>query len=44
MEGSWRYSGGSGQFSGITGGGAYKGRITSPTEVQVGWEGNYQLG
>ena len=44
MEGNWRYSGGSGQFSGITGSGTYKGRITSPTEVQVTWEGNYQLG
>ena len=44
MEGSWRYSGGTGKFSGISGGGTYKGRITSPTEVQVTWEGNYQLG
>lgn len=44
MEGGWQYSGGTGAFSGITGGGTYKGRITSPTEVQVNWEGTYQLG
>jgi hypothetical protein len=44
MEGSWQYTGGTGTFSGITGGGTYKGRITSPTEVQVNWEGTYQLG
>jgi hypothetical protein len=44
MEGSWQYSGGTGTFSGITGGGTYRGHITSPTEVQVDWEGMYQLG
>jgi hypothetical protein len=44
MEGSWQYTGGTGTFSGITGGGTYKGRITSPTEVQVNWDGTYQLG
>ena len=44
MEGNWRYSAGTGAFSGITGGGTYKGRITSPTEVQVTWEGTYELG
>jgi hypothetical protein len=41
---SWQYTGGTGTFSGITGGGTYKGRITSPTEVQVNWDGTYQLG
>jgi hypothetical protein len=43
MEGDWQYTGGTGTFSGISGGGTYKGRITSPTEVQVNWEGTYQL-
>jgi len=44
MAGTWKYSGGTGAFANISGGGTYKGRITSPTEVETGWEGNYQLG
>ena len=43
MEGRWTYTGGTGSFAGITGGGTYQGRITSPTEVQTSWEGSYQL-
>jgi hypothetical protein len=43
MEGSWKYSGGTGAFARISGGGTYKGRI-SPTDVQTSWEGTYQLG
>ena len=43
MEGRWKYAGGTGAFAGITGGGTYQGRITSPTEVQTSWEGSYQL-
>src|ERR1700747_180021 len=30
IEGTWKYADGSGQFKGITGGGTYKGRMTSP--------------
>jgi hypothetical protein len=44
MEGAWKHSGGTGRFSGITGSGAYKGRIASPTQVEVKWEGTYRLG
>lgn len=44
MEGTWKYSGGTGGFASISGDGTYKGRIISPTEVEVGWEGTYQLG
>jgi hypothetical protein len=44
MEGSWQFSGGTGAFSGLTGRGSYKGQFTSSTEVQVNWEGTYQLG
>jgi hypothetical protein len=44
MEGTWNFSGGTGNFARISGGGTYRGRITSPTEVDVGWEGTYELG
>jgi hypothetical protein len=44
MRGDWQHIGGTGSFSGITGGGTYQGRIISPTEVEVSWEGSYQLG
>src|SRR5712692_5602322 len=43
IEGTWKYSDGTGQFKGLTGGGTYKGRMTSPTEVENTWEGTYQL-
>jgi hypothetical protein len=43
IEGTWEYTDGTGQFKGITGGGTYKGRMTSPTEVENTWEGTYQL-
>ena len=33
-----------GALARISGGGTYKGDITSPTEVQTSWEGTYQLG
>ena len=43
LEGSWKYSGGTGKLKGLTGGGTYKGRLTSPTEVEMTWDGVYQL-
>jgi hypothetical protein len=43
LEGNWKYTGGTGQFKGISGGGTYKGRLTSPTEVENNWEGKYEL-
>jgi hypothetical protein len=43
IEGTWKYTDGTGQFKGLTGGGTYKGRMTSPTEVENTWEGSYQL-
>lgn len=44
IEGTWKYTHGTGQFQGIQGSGTFKGRLTSPTEVDISWEGNYQLG
>ena len=43
IQGSWKYTGGTGKFSGITGGGTYKGRAISPTEFENSWEGSYAL-
>jgi hypothetical protein len=43
IEGTWKYTGGTGNFQGLTGGGSYKGRMTSPTEVENTWEGTYEL-
>jgi len=43
IEGNWKYTGGTGRFQGLTGGGTYKGRMTSPTEVENTWEGAYEL-
>lgn len=43
LEGNWKYTGGTGSFSGITGGGTYKGRATSPVEFENSWEGTYEL-
>jgi hypothetical protein len=43
LEGTWKYSGGKGKLKGLTGGGTYKGRLTSPTQVEMTWDGAYQL-
>jgi hypothetical protein len=44
LGGTWKYSVGTGAFTGLTGGGTYSGRMTSPIEVDMQWEGSYQLG
>jgi hypothetical protein len=43
IEGTWQYTGGTGKFQRISGGGTYNGRMTSPTEVATEWAGEYQL-
>ncbi len=43
LEGTYTYSGGSGKFNGITGKGTYRGRMTSPTQVEMDWKGTYRL-
>ena len=44
LDGTWQFSGGTAGLSGLGGNGTFKGRLTSPTEVETSWEGNYQLG
>jgi hypothetical protein len=43
IEGDWKFTGGTGKFKGLTGGGRYKGRLTSPVDVENTWEGTYQI-
>ncbi len=43
LEGTWAFSGGTGKFTGITGQGTYRGRMPSANEVEMSWEGRYEL-
>ena len=43
LEGTWAFSGGTGKFTGITGQGTYRGRMPSANEVEMSWEGQYDL-
>ena len=42
FEGKWWFTGGSGKFQGITGGGTYKGQAT-PAGVAWEWQGEYEV-
>ncbi len=41
MEGTFKFTGGTGKFKGVTGGGKYKGHFPSATEVVNEWSGEY---
>ena len=43
IEGTYKYTNGTGKFNGVSGGGEFKGRLISPTEIDMSWEGSYQL-
>jgi hypothetical protein len=43
IEGAWKFTGGTGKLKGLTGGGHYSGRMTSPVEVENTWDGTYQI-
>lgn len=43
MEGTFKFTGGTGKFKSISGGGKYKGRITAGGDVSNDWQGEYQL-
>jgi hypothetical protein len=43
LDGTWRFSGGTGGLTGLGGAGTFKGRMTSPSEIETQWEGAYQL-
>jgi hypothetical protein len=43
VEGTWQFTGGSGKFKGLSGGGKFKTRMTSPRDVECTWQGAYEL-
>ena len=43
FEGTWTKVGGTGRYEGVSGQGRYKGRMLSPTEYVVDWEGELSL-
>jgi hypothetical protein len=43
LAGTFTFSGGSGKLEGISGNGSYQGRMTSLTQVEMEWNGAYQL-
>jgi len=43
VEGTFTFTGGDGQYRGITGGGNFKTVAKSETEIEATWTGNYEL-
>ena len=43
VEGTFKFTGGDGQYHGITGGGTFKTVAKSETEVEATWNGAYEL-
>ena len=43
VEGTWKSTRGTGKFLGLSANGTFRTRLASPTEVEVTWEGSYEL-
>ena len=43
VEGTFTFTGGDGEYRGITGGGTFKTVSKSETDVEATWQGNYEL-
>ncbi len=43
VEGTFKFTGGDGDYRGITGGGKFKTLMKSETELEATWDGNYEL-
>ena len=43
VEGSWKFTNGTGEFKGLSGGGTFKTKLTSPIDVECLWQGTYEL-
>jgi len=42
LEGTFTFTSGSGKLTGIRGAGTYKGRMVSPTQIEMTWSGSYE--
>jgi hypothetical protein len=43
LNGQWQFSGGTGEFEGIEGGGSYRGTFVTPTAIKMEWDGEYKV-
>lgn len=43
VEGSWKFTGGTGEYRGLSGNGTFKTKMTSPTDADCSWKGTYEL-
>ena len=43
VEGAFKFTGGDGKYSGLTGGGTFRTVAKSETEVEASWQGTYEL-
>jgi hypothetical protein len=43
VEGTYKFTGGDGEYRGLTGSGKFKTVMKSETEIECSWEGNYEL-
>jgi hypothetical protein len=43
VEGTYKFTGGDGDYRGITGGGKFKTVMKSETELECSWDGTYEL-
>jgi hypothetical protein len=43
VEGTWESTRGTGKFQGLSANGTFRTRLISPMEIEVAWEGSYEL-
>lgn len=43
IEGNWKFTGGTGEYRGVSGGGTFTTKMTSPTDLDCSWKGTYEL-
>ncbi len=43
LEGKWSFHGGTGKLNGLSGSGSYKGRMLPPADIEIEWQGEYQI-